>query len=209
MTSSVATIVLAAGESKRMGRNKGLLPWTTGEPLIVTQVYALAEAGYGPIVVVLGHEADQVGPQVPPLPGVTVVEHSGYRQGRSTSVIRGLQALPAGVSGVAVLNVDSPRSAEMLRRLRVAFEASKPALAVLGHHGQEGHPWLFAAALLPELTAITESGHGLREVEARHWRERLVVEAGSPLALTNINTPQEYEAALAMAKAASTSTHRA
>ena len=50
---------------------------------------------------------------------------------------------------------------------------------------------------MPELLAITEAGQGLREVESRHRHEQLLVEAGSPLALTNINTPEEYEAALA------------
>ena len=129
-----------------------------------------------------------------------MTEHPGYRQGRSTSIIRGLRSLPAQVSGVTVLNVDSPRPAEMRRRRRVAFATSKPALAALGHDGQEGHPWLFAAALLPKLLAITEEGQGLRKVEARHQSERLVVEAGSTLALTNVNTLERYEAALALAR---------
>ena len=194
---TVAAILLAAGESTRMGRNKAMVPWLNGKTLIACQTEALVEAGFGPVIVVLGHETEIVRPMVPLLPEVTVVEHPGYRLGRSTSVVRGLQSLPPHVTGVAVLNVDSPRPTEMLRLLRTGFEAAEPKLAVLGHHGQEGHPWLFSAGLLPELMAITEAGEGLRAVEARHQSERLLVEAGGPLALANINTPAEYEGVLA------------
>ena len=157
---------------------------------------------------VLGHEADLVRPAIPALEGLVIIEHPGYDQGRSTSVVRGLQALPGDVrqrvndEGVLVLSVDAPRPTAMLRALREAFEASHPALAVLAHQGQAGHPWLFSAELKQELGAIAEENEGLREVEKRHQGEELLVEAGSDVALLSFNTPGEYEAALAQAKAA-------
>ncbi len=198
--SDIAAALLAAGTSQRMGRPKPLLPWLQGQPLIACQTQALHDAGYSPIIVVLGSEADRIRPAVPALPGVIVVEHPDYQEGRATSVTQGLQALPADIGGVAVLNVDSPRPAAMLGLLKMAFETSQPALAVLAHDGQFGHPWLFSAGLLPELLAISEARQGLREVESRHQDEWLLVEAGSSLALTNINTDAEYQAALAMAQ---------
>jgi molybdenum cofactor cytidylyltransferase len=197
---TVAALLLAAGESTRMGRSKPLLPWLEDMSLVSFQVRALAEAGFAPIVVVLGHEAERVRPAVPGLSGVTIVEHSDYLQGRATSVVHGLKSLPPGIDAVTVLNVDSPRSAVMLRRLREAFEVSGPLLAVLAHQGEEGHPWLFSSDLLPELFAISEEHKGLREVEARHESERLLVEAGSAIALTNINTYAEYGKALRLAR---------
>jgi molybdenum cofactor cytidylyltransferase len=198
--SNVAAILLAAGESTRMGRSKPLLPWLRGQTLIACQTIALHEAGFSPVIVVLGHEAGQVRLAVPKLPGVTVVEHSHYRDGRATSVVRGVQALPTDAAGVMILNVDSPRPTALLRLLKAAFESSQPALAVLAHQGQAGHPWLFSASLLAEFPTITEERQGLREVEERHRNEWLLIEAGSPLALTNINTNEEYEAALATAQ---------
>ena len=199
--SSIAAVLLAAGESSRMGRSKPLLPWLDGGPLVAYQTRALLDAGFTPVIVVLGHEAELVRPAVPTLPGVNVIEHPGYREGRSTSVVRGLQELPEEAAGLVVLNVDSPRPSPMLARLKEAFEKQGPALAVLSYRGQPGHPWLFSANLLPELLAITEEHQGLREVENRHQDESLLVEASSPLALVNINTPQEYEQVLEMAKA--------
>ena len=200
--SEIAAVLLAAGASQRMGRPKPLLPWLQGQPLIACQTQALHDAGYSPVIVVLGSEAERIRPVVPALPGLTVVEHFGYREGRATSVVQGMQVLPADTGGVVVLNVDSPRPTAMLGLLKTAFEASRPALAVLAHGGQFGHPWLFSAGLLPELLAISEERQGLREVESRHRDEWLLVEAGSPVALTNINTDSEYQAALAMAQAA-------
>ena len=202
---TTAAILLAAGRSSRMGRGKPLLPWLRSQPLVACQAQALHVAGYRPIIVVLGHEADLVRPAVPALEGLTIVEHPGYDQGRSSSVVRGLQALPDDADGVLVLSVDAPRPAAMLRALREAFEASHPALAVLAHQGKAGHPWLFSASLKQELEAIGEENEGLREVEKRHQGEELLVEAGSDVALLAFNTPDEYEAALAQEKAAEAS----
>ena len=195
----VAAVLTAAGESTRMGRPKALLPWG-GPSLLAHQVHALADAAYSPIIVVLGHDADRLRPEVPPLPPVTVTVNPHYREGRSTSVVRGLQEVPAEAAGVLVISVDQPRPANLLRRLREAFEAARPPMAVPAYHGGAGHPPLFSTALLPELLAITEERQGLREVVARHRQRRLLVEVDTPLALSNINTEADYEEALRLAE---------
>lgn len=188
----LAGILLAAGASSRMRRSKALLPWTDGCPLIACQVRSLRRAGFSPVFVVLGHEADRVRPQVPLFEDVHLVEHAGYAAGRATSVVAGLRVLPPDVDGVTVLNVDSPRTVPILEELRRAFEVSKAPLAVVTHRGMAGHPWLFSAELLPELLGITEACLGLREVEQRHAGEELRVEVNSSLALANINTETDY-----------------
>ena len=191
--SSIAAVLLAAGESKRMGQNKSLLPWINDQSLIAFQTNSLVEAGFGPIVVVLGHQASEVKPAIPNLPSVSVVENKDYKLGRSGSVIRGLKELPDDIDGVVILNVDSPRNVSVLRSLRIAFESSGGSLAVLSYQGEAGHPWLFPTALMPELLTINEAGLGLREVESRHQEKWLLVETDSPTSLTNINSPEDYK----------------
>jgi molybdenum cofactor cytidylyltransferase len=197
--STIAAVLLAAGRSSRMGRDKPLLPWLHGQTLIAYQANTLCQAGFSPVIVVLGHAAQHIRPAVPDLPGVTVAEHPDYTEGRATSVVRGIREVPADVGGVLVLNVDSPRPAETLRHLKEAFESARPLMAVLSHKGEIGHPWLFSIALIPELLTISEKHQGLREVEERYADQVLLVEDHSPLVLSNVNTVVEYEETLAQA----------
>ena len=197
----VAAVLLAAGESTRMHEMKALLPWISGRPLLAHQAHALAEAGYDPIVTVLGHLAERLRQVLTGPEPLQIVENPRYREGRTTSITAGLHALPDDVSAVLIVSVDQPRSGALLSRLREAWLASRPAIAVPSLDGNAGHPPLFDAALLPELRAITEERQGLREVVSRHRSERVLVPVDDPLTLTNLNTREEYEAALRLAQA--------
>ena len=196
----VAAALLAAGESSRMQEMKALLPWIGGKPLLAHQTQALWAAGYAPIIVVLGHLADRLRQALTGPEPTLIVENPRYREGRTTSIVAGLRALPDDVAGALVVSVDQPRSVRLLAALREAWLASRPPIAAPSLDGQAGHPPLFSASLLPELLAITEERQGLREVAARHRAERLLVPVNDPLTLTNLNTREEYEAALRLAQ---------
>ena len=192
----VAAVLLAAGESTRMQEMKALLPWTSGRSLLAHQARALVGAGYYPVIVVLGHLADRLREEVADARHTFVVENPRYREGRTTSIVAGLRALPPGADGVLIVSVDQPRSDALLASLRGAWLAEQPLLAVPSLDGRAGHPPLFAASLLPDLFAVTEEGEGLREVVSRYRQERLLVPTRDPLTLTNLNTRADYEAAL-------------
>ncbi len=196
---TVAAVLLAAGESTRMGEMKALLPWTSGQSLLAHQAHALAEAGYAPIVVVLGHLGERLREELRSAPQAIVVENLRYREGRATSIVAGLRALPPGVGAVLIVSVDQPRSGALLSALRGAWLTERPLLAAPSFEGRAGHPPLFSAALLPELLGVTEEREGLREVVARHRERRLLVPVDDSLALTNLNTRDDYEAALKVA----------
>jgi molybdenum cofactor cytidylyltransferase len=194
--SGVAAVLLAAGESTRMGTIKALLPWQRGLSILASQVQALRDSDYSPIIVVLGHEAARLRREVPMVSGVTVVENFRYAKGRATSVVRGVQEVPPNVEGVLIASVDQPRPADMLSTLRQAFLRERPAIALPAYEGRTGHPPLFAGTLLPELLAVTEERDGLREVVSRHREELLLVTTDTSLALANLNTQEDYKAAL-------------
>ena len=197
----VAAVLLAAGESTRMHEMKALLPWLGGRSLLAHQAHALAEAGYEPIVVVLGHLAERLRQVLTGPEPMQIVENPRYREGRTTSITAGLRALPDDIAAVLIVSVDQPRSGALLARLREAWLAQRPPIAVPSLDGNAGHPPLFDTALLPELRAITEEGQGLREVVSRHRAERVLVPVDDPLTLTNLNTREQYEAALRLAQA--------
>ncbi len=195
----VAAVLLAAGESTRMHEMKALLPWVGRRTLLAHQAHALAEAGYEPIVVVLGHLAERLRQELTGPEPLQIVENPRYREGRTTSITAGLAVVPDDVAGVLIVSVDQPRSGALLSRLREVWLALRPAIAVPSLDGNAGHPPLFDAALLPELRAVTEERQGLREVVSRHRGERMLVPVDDPLTLTNLNTREQYEAALRLA----------
>jgi len=188
---TIAALLLAAGESRRMGTAKALLSWK-GVPLLRYQIEQLMQAGVSEVIVVMGHEAERLLPLAEGAPGVTVVVNQDYRQGRTTSIKAGLQHVPSDCAGVMVLAVDQPRRADILRRLVEEFEQRPCAIVAPEFQGRGGHPAIFARGLLDEMQAITEAKQGLREVTQRHRAELRRVLFETPEVLLDINTTEEY-----------------
>jgi len=204
-----AAILLAAGESTRMGQPKALLPWGD-QTLIEYQIAELRAAGVDDVVVVLGHDADEVRQHVPP--EARVVVNKAYREGRASSLRAGAAALPDDAGPIVVLNVDQPRPRRIIEQLLAAHRNAGALVTVPVGDGRRGHPVVLAGALLPELRSASEAAQGLRGVVAAHEagvREvhyMLVAHesaAGAPdltalIVLLDINTPDEYEQALSL-----------
>jgi molybdenum cofactor cytidylyltransferase len=190
----IAGILLAAGESTRMGRLKALLPWR-GTTLFQAQISSLLDAGLQPVTVVLGHRAEELRPLSPP--GVQVVVNERYREGRSTSVIAGISALPADTEAVVVASVDQPTEAAIVQKLVDAYGQMHALITLPSIHHRRGHPGLFDRGLFSEMLAITEDGEGLRAVLNRHAGEICYVNFATELVRTNLNSPEDYDAAFA------------
>src|SRR3990172_2139083 len=108
----VAALLLAAGESSRMGRPKALLSWGNGS-LLQHQVGELVTAGAAPVLVVLGPRAEALLSQIQP-PARWVINPDPAR-GKCSSVLVGLAELGQEWQTLLVLAVDQPRTASMLR----------------------------------------------------------------------------------------------
>ncbi|MBF8299494.1 MAG: hypothetical protein HW397_543 [Dehalococcoidia bacterium] len=201
----IAVLLLAAGESTRMGRSKQLLPWG-GSTLLeyqVAQARSLSVAAE--VVVVLGEGAEELRPLVSGspnggrgVPDVRVVVNAGYRMGKTSSILAGLRALRSDAQGVMVIGVDQPRPVSLLEALAEGFQAGSSLIAVPAYKGKRGHPPIFSISLLPELLAISEEREGLREIVQRHRSETQETEVDSQLVLTNLNTLMDYQRALAL-----------
>lgn len=194
MAPGLAAVLLAAGESTRMGQLKALLSWD-GRPLLVYQVEQLLASPVERLAVVLGHRAGELQGRLPTTDErLLIVQNEQYHTGKVSSIVAGLAALPVGRHQL-LLGVDQPRPATLISQVVQAHVAAGSLITVAGHGGRRGHPVLFAPELRDELLAIDESTQGLRAVLQRHRTRVNVCETGSPLALVNVNTPEEYEAA--------------
>ena len=192
---AAAAILLAAGESRRMGSLKALLPWQ-GSTLLEYQISSLRQAGADPVVVVLGHQAGQLMPLVEGKEGVIWQVNPDYWQGKTTSIKVGLSAIgPGQPSAILILNVDQPRSTETIRHLLQQHRDGGRSITIPRYRGKGGHPIVVDSTLLEELKSIDEESLGVKAVVRRHQEATLLVEMDTPEVLWDLNTPEEYQAA--------------
>jgi molybdenum cofactor cytidylyltransferase len=186
-------VILAAGCSQRMGRNKLLLP-VDGEPMVRRVAARAEEAGLAPLVVVLGHEATQVREALRGIP-CTFVESEAPAGPTSGSLHAALREVgpDAHVDAVLVLLSDMVHvtSAMMSTLVWAAREGTAP-LEVSRYGGVFAPPLLFRRALWPELLAWHGDGCGKQVVLAH------IAEAGihdwPAEDLQDVDTPADYEA---------------
>jgi molybdenum cofactor cytidylyltransferase len=189
----IAAIVLAAGTSSRMARQKLLLPMADGRPLVRMAVEQVLAAGLDDAVVVLGRDAEAVARALATLPIRTVV-NPRYAEGQSTSLRAGLDALRPGTEAAVIALGDQPLpDPAVIRRLVATFRTAGRPIVVPVYRDGRGNPVLFAPALFDELRAVT-GDQGGRGVIARDPSRVAEVPVGAPMP-ADIDTPEDYDAA--------------
>jgi len=187
-------VILAAGASRRMGRNKMLLE-LEGESLVRRAAQRALAAGLSPVVVVIGHEADRLRAELKGLP-LELAVNPDYTGPTSGSLHRGLDVLDADVEAVVVMLGDMVRvTIETLAMLVAAARGTDAPLVVSRYGDVTAPPLLFRRALFGELLAWTGEGCGKAVVQA-HRREAMYVERPEAL-LADVDTPEDFAAAIA------------
>jgi len=186
----VAGVLRASGLSRRFGRaNKLLLP-LHGVPLVRRTARAFVDAGLDPIVVVVGHQADEVAHAVSGV-GADIVLNPDFKQGQSRALVRGVGAVEdaaAAVIGVA----DQPfLSAAVVRSLLQAYRETGSSLVVPRYAGRRGNPVLFDRVHFPELLRV-EGDTGGKQVIERHREEIAWVDVVDARAGMDLDTAEEY-----------------
>ena len=185
----IAGIVLAAGASSRMGRNKMLLT-LDGETLVHRAVRVALAAGLAPVVVVVGFEEDRVRREVEDLDCQTAT-NPNYTGPTSGSLHAGLNALAPDVGAAAVMLADMVHvSQDMLRDLVAASEAATAHLFVSRYGDVTAPPLLFRRPLFRELLDWHGEGCGKAVVRA-HAHEAVYLD-WPPGALEDIDTPEDF-----------------
>ncbi|MDP6872927.1 MAG: molybdopterin-binding/glycosyltransferase family 2 protein [Alphaproteobacteria bacterium] len=151
----IAALILAAGQSRRMGAANKLLAEIDGKAMLARVVAAAQASQVARILAVTGHQADDVAAALSAL-GIDSVHNPDYADGLSTSLHAGVAALGDDIDGVIVLLGDMPRiTPSHINRLIAAFNPVEGrAICVPTYQGKRGNPVLFAARFFAEMTTV-------------------------------------------------------
>jgi molybdenum cofactor cytidylyltransferase len=191
----VVGIVLAAGQSSRMGRPKALLPCLPSQETFVSRVVRILREGGVPEVVVIGRQDDDtlrahVGGLVPPTP---FVENPDPTRGQLSSLIVGVDFAEARSAGaVIVLPVDIPQvSPESVAALLAASRADAAPILRVEHGGRHGHPVLFRRVVFEQLRAA-DPAVGAKSVVHAYGDRIRNVSVPDPGVIRDVDRPEDY-----------------
>jgi molybdenum cofactor cytidylyltransferase len=178
-----------------MGRPKALLP-IQGIRFIERIVTTLTSTRVGRILVVLGHNAEEMRQKVADLP-VELVINPDYRQGQLSSLLAAIRAIESSrdaqsVDGILVHLVDHPFiGAELVNLMIDRFYETKQLIVLPRYRDRRGHPVLFSKMLFAELLG-TPVDQGAKGVVHAHRQETLEIVTEDEGVTIDIDTPEEY-----------------
>lgn len=183
---SVAGLILAAGESRRMGFPKALLAYR--EESFLDTLIGLMGRVCSPVIVVLGAEAEriQAGTGRPAI----FVRNENYTRGMTTSLQCGLRAVPADAEGVLFTLVDHPAVAASTVA-RLLAPAGNARMRVPRYQGKRGHPVWISRELFAEFLALGDDG-AARDVVRAHAGETEFVDVDDPGIVADIDDAEAY-----------------
>ena len=186
----IAAVVLAAGRSTRMGGPNKLVAEIARRPLVRIAAEAALASRARPVIVVTGHQREQVEAAVAGLP-VRLVHNPDFAQGLGTSLKAGIAAVPAEADGAIVCLGDMPQvDAALIDRLIAAFDPDRGALVVAPtFEGKRGNPVLWSRRFFPDLMAI-EGDVGARHLIDRYTEAVAEVPVEGTAALVDVDTPE-------------------
>jgi len=201
----VSAVVLAAGMSTRMGRNKLLLTFRD-KPLVVHAVDTLWASKVGEIIVVLGHESEKVWDRLEDSCGqmrnegqrsrVRLVDNPDYREGLSTSVRTGVQAVSREADAIMIYLADQPLLEPAdIDRIIAAFakgKAENKMIVVPFFKGERGNPVILDASLRDSILGIV-GDVGCKGVIKRYPEKVYSVEMENDHVVRDVDDVQAYE----------------
>jgi molybdenum cofactor cytidylyltransferase len=193
---TLAGIVLAAGESRRMGQPKQLLPF--GERTILERVVdTLLAAGVGEVVVVLGHLAERVRAVLGDRPVRAVINES-YRQGMLSSVKCGVGAVGTEYDAILIALGDQPHiECAVVSEVMHAYRAGNAGIVIPRYGEKKGHPIIISLQKYREAIVNLPEDVGLNALMQEHADDVRLLDVATEDIIRDIDVPDDYTRELA------------
>lgn len=187
----VAGVILAGGDSTRMGRPKALLP-LEGKTFLEVICERLGQAGAGQLVVVAGSAAQAIGERLPAL-RPTLVVNPRPELGQLSSLQVGVRALDTDAPAAVVCLVDHPTvTSRTYERLIQSWRLQPGSIVLPIRNGKHGHPIVLDRRYFAELLALPPEAT-MRAIVHRNDDETLDVQVDDPGVNSDVDTPEDYE----------------
>ena len=188
---SISAIILAAGQSKRMGQPKLLLPWEN-TTVLGKVIETVQSAGVEDILVVTGGAHDEVEKIITNY-NLRVVYNENFEQEEMLGSIQlGLNAQKTNNEATLICLGDQPQVEERTVRAVVdSFRKNESSIVVPSYQMRRGHPWLIAKELWDEVLKMRAS-ETMRDFLNTHGDDIRYVEHDSPSILQDLDTPEDY-----------------
>ena len=189
-STKIGAIVLAAGQSRRMGDINKLLVKVDGVAMVSRAADAALDSGVDTVIVVTGHEYQQIETALTGK-AVNIIHNPGYAEGMSTSLRAGLTALPADTEAVIICLGDMPHvDAGLIARLIEAYKiADGHAICVPTYKGKRGNPVLWSAHYFEDMQHLA-GDVGARHLIGKHSDAVHEVECGDSAVTFDVDTPE-------------------
>lgn len=184
-------IILAAGSSTRMKKQKLLLPFK-GKTIIETVIENAVSTVGKNVMVVLGSNRKEISEKIEHFKVKRCV-NKNYLNGMLSSAICGIQALPETAEAFLIFLGDQPQIPSSVSKLIIeAWEKSGKNIIVPVYQNRRGHPVLIETRFIPEIEQLDQN-RGLKQLLEKYPEEVFEVSCSSPEILRDIDTPEEYK----------------
>ena len=194
----ISAVILAAGESRRMGKQNKLLLPVGGEALLVKLVKSVCDSDVGQVLVVIGHEAEKIMRELNDFP-LNFVYNPNFSEGMTTSIKSGVKEVSPDCDGILICLADMPFiKAPEINKLIHAYVKNrikeKRLIVVPVFQGQRGNPVLFSSEFRNDILEHKKES-GCKGVIINNSKYVKEIEMDDDNMLLDVDTLEDYQRA--------------
>ena len=194
----ISAVILAAGESKRMGKQNKLLLPVAGEALLVKLIKSVCDSDVGQVIVVIGHEAEKIRRKLNNFP-LSFVYNPNFSEGMTTSIKSGVKEVSPDCDGYMICLADMPFiNTSEINKLIHAYAQNrikeKRLIVIPVYQGHHGNPVLFSTEFREDILEH-KMEYGCKGVIMKNFESVKEIEMDDDSMLLDVDTLEDYQRA--------------